>query len=105
MDLIHNSTFRILSGDLTGLYRIVFDTPELGKTIVMRLDPPDPEGLPETPASGTSQKKQEFRGSKKRGRPLVGAPLWLERKDLLDLADQHLLQEVEIVFSVHDFNW
>lgn len=105
MELMHNATFRVLSGSLTGLYRIVLDAPEIGKTVVMRLDDPSTNPSPDKQADGLSaskDKSDEVKIGKPKGktnRRLVGAPLWLDRGTLLDLADQHLLQEVEIVLD------
>lgn len=106
MELMHNATFRVLSGNLAGVYRIVFDAPDLGKTVVMRLDDPSDEAAPEKQAEERPQKKKpkwdkpDTKNTKaKKSRRLVGAPLWLDREKLLDLDDQHLLQEVEIVLD------
>lgn len=105
MDLMHNAVFKVLTGELSGLYRIVIDVPEFGKTVVMRLDNPNAQSPAEQAAGEASPKKSKPNPPKnqskkpKTSRRLVGAPLWLDRDQLLRLDEEHMLQEVEIVLD------
>ncbi|MDH4459562.1 MAG: hypothetical protein QE272_12765 [Nevskia sp.] len=105
MELMHNCAFMVLSGDLAGVYRIVVDAPELGKTIVMRLgdrkEPADVDKLADESPRGARKcsTRKEGNPREKECHRLVGAPLWLDRDKLLVLRDQEMLQEVEIVLD------
>lgn len=88
MDLIHNASFRILDGKDTGIYRVVLDEIQIGKTAVVRLDPPEESRK----AKGGRKKLAQTKNKRKKAPPLMlGETLWLDRNEL-----QALKEGVEI---------
>lgn len=79
MDLIHNTAFRILGGQDAGIYRVVLDEIQIGKTAVVRLDPP--EELRKA-KGGRKQLAQTKNKRKKAPPPMLGETLWLDRNEL-----------------------
>ncbi|MEZ7911246.1 MAG: hypothetical protein QMB55_05425 [Propionivibrio sp.] len=98
MELMHNLAFSILEGPDAGIYRVLLDEIQLGKTAAVRLDPP---------AGGQRRKGGRPRLTQtKRPRPLLRAPLlgglrWFERDDLLRMAESDQLSEVVIDVENH----
>lgn len=101
MDLIHNSVFQVCSGELAGIYRVVFDYPEQKKTVAMRID--DLRSPLTSDSDAASPGPRHCRANSKKGRktakPLVGAPLWLDRNELIELAASNELRPTEIVLD------
>lgn len=88
MDLIHNASFRILDGKDAGIYRVVLDEIQIGKTAVVRLDPPEESRK----AKGGRKKLAQTKNKRKKAPPLMlGETLWLDRNEL-----QALKEGVEI---------
>ncbi|MER2512871.1 MAG: transposase, partial [Nitrosomonas ureae] len=84
MDLIHNSSFRILDGKDTGIYRVVLDEIQIGKTAVVRLDPPEESRK----AKGGRKKLAQTKNKRKKAPPLMlGETLWLDRNELQALKE------------------
>ena len=94
MDLIHNTAFRILTGPHMGTYRVVLEEIQLGKTAVVRLDPPSGE---DTPRGGRKCLENPKKPRKKSRLPLVGALIWLDRAELQALKEGEEIIVVEIV--------
>lgn len=93
MDLIHNVAFRIQSGPDAGIYRVVLDEIQIGKTVVARLDIPSEPGKTK---GGRKKLEKTKRPRKKTSLPLVGNLIWMERADLKRLQDQNQLIVLEL---------
>lgn len=79
MDLSHNSTFRILAGPDSGIYRVILDEIQINKIAVVRLDPPE-ELRKEK--GGRKRLDKTKKPRKKERPPMLGAILWMDRSDL-----------------------
>lgn len=79
MDLSHNSTFRILAGPDSGIYRVILDEIQINKVAVVRLDPPE-ELRKEK--GGRKRLDKTKKPRKKERPPMLGAILWMDRGDL-----------------------
>ena len=93
MELMHNIAFSILEGPDAGLYRIVLDEIQIGKTVVVRLDP-SPEA--QKRKGGRKQLEQTKRPRKNPKPPLLGELLWFDRTDLLRMAENEKINEITI---------
>jgi hypothetical protein len=98
MEMIHNQVIRLLddgSRDAypSGLYRIVFDEPLLGKTVAVCIERFDEERI----ARGGRVKQSVTKLPRKKSpSKLIGELLWLERDTLQRLYDTQCLFYVEI---------
>ena len=88
MDLGHNSTFKILSGPHAGLYRVVLDEIQIGKTVVVRLDP-SPDEI--KPKAGRKSLQTTKKPRKKQPPPLLGNLIWMDREELQRLESENEL--------------
>jgi putative transposase len=99
MDLIHNSTFRLLrelepsTAYDAGIYRVIVDEPHLGKTITALIQPEvvgrrGTGGRPPVPNPKSKRKKPAS--------PLVGQLIWMERDELLRLHGERLLVPIQV---------
>ena len=98
MELMHNVAFSILEGPDAGTYRIVLDEIQIGKTVVVRLDP-SPEAQ-----KGKGRRKrleQTKRPRKKPKPPLLGELRWLDRADLLRMPENEQINEITIDIENH----
>jgi putative transposase len=106
MELMHNAAFRILDGvgaSLTikpGIYRVILDEPELGVTVAALIKSEDGASTDPSPKEAKARTGRKKTGKAKRKRkplaPLVGDPLWLDRKELEQLDDSRHLQMLTI---------
>jgi len=92
--LMHNQVLRISADELEGIFRVVFDYPSIGKTVLVRLTPPPAElatrrGRPKTKSPAVSQAKPS-------PLPLVGNLIWMERRILIDLEKRGGLVAAEL---------
>lgn len=101
MDLIQNSTFRILK-ELKpsteyppGIYRVILDEQTIGKTIAVLIQP---EEGPKRGRGGRRKKlDKDLKGKRKKPPlPLVGDLLWMDRDELYRLADGGLLKTITL---------
>lgn len=98
MELIHNATFRILDGPEAGMYRVILDEIQIGKTAVVRLDPDESA----TQSKGGRKRLEVTRRPRKKARPpMLGEILWMDRCEL------HRLKEGEdiVVIEVETENY
>lgn len=93
MDLSHNSTFKILSGSHAGLYRVVLDEIQIGKTVIVRIDPCQDENKPK---AGRKRLQTTKKPRKKPSLPLIGNLIWMDRAALQGLEAEKELLIVEI---------
>jgi len=93
MDLMHNVTFRILVEPYEGIYRIVLDEIQIGKTAVVRLDPP---AEPEISKGGRKRLEKTRKPRKKSSPALVGEIIWMDRAELNALKDGEEIIPIEI---------
>ncbi|MFC3626900.1 hypothetical protein ACFOKJ_12290 [Vogesella amnigena] len=93
MDLMHNQVIRIIDGKDAGTYRVILDEKRLGKTCVVRLDPPD-----ERPPNRQGRRKAETtrHPRKKAPPPRIGTLIWLDHVTLRQLDNTKMLQALEI---------
>lgn len=85
MDLIHNAAIRITTGLFEGLYRVLLDEPSLGKTALIRLDPPHETN---SRSRGGRKRLPHTKTPRKKARaPLLATVLWLDRDELLNQGD------------------
>ncbi|MFZ2852607.1 MAG: hypothetical protein WAZ34_00675 [Rhodocyclaceae bacterium] len=98
MDLIHNTAFRILAGPDAGIYRVVLDEIQIGKTAVVRLDP---DAKPEKSKGGRKHLEATRLPRKKSRPPLVGEIIWMERTELHALKDGEEIIPIELVQDNH----
>ena len=85
MDLIHNAAIRITTGLFEGLYRVLLDEPSLGKTALIRLDPPHEAN---SRSRGGRKRLPHTKTPRKNARaPLLATVLWLDRDELLNQGD------------------
>jgi len=94
MDLMHNLAIRITGGDLEGIYRIILDEPRIGKTALVRLDPPDNND--DKSRGGRKPLNNPKHQRKKKRPPNIGTLIWLDRLMLEELDNQCQLHIVEI---------
>jgi hypothetical protein len=96
MELSHNSTFRILKNTASrlqdGIYRVVVDHPATDTTIAVHIQ--DERGG-KRGRGGRSPRDHVVR-RKRAPLPSVGAILWLDRRELNDLHQAHLLRPITI---------
>ena len=93
MELIHNMAFRILTGPDEGTYRVVLDEITIGKTAVVRLDPPIEPNVPKGGRKRVERLNQERKKSKP---PLIGKILWMDRAELQALKEGEEILPIEI---------
>ncbi|NRR32191.1 DDE-type integrase/transposase/recombinase [Oxalobacteraceae bacterium] len=88
--LIHNQTFRILEGDLSGIYRVILAEVPAGCTIVALIEKfTDPECV-------SARTLEDIAGKKKAASPLCGKLLWLKTDALAQLAQQSTLHIIDL---------
>lgn len=99
MELIPNSTFRIVSGATPhtaytpGLYRVVLDEIRAELTIAVLIQQ---EGQPAKGRGGRPKKDAPKRPRKKPPAPMVGRLLWMNRSELEQLIDQGFLVPIKL---------
>lgn len=98
MELIHNQVIRLLDDGSkgaypSGLYRIVFDEPSIGKTVAVCIERFDSVRIVR---GGRVKKSATKRPRRKPPSKLVGELLWLERDTLQGLCDANCLSTVEV---------
>ena len=101
MDLIANAAFRLLKSEprqsdhLAGIYRIVVDDPFAEKTVAVCISP---EEIPVKRVGGRYEKADAElkKARKKKPEPLVGKLIWMDRTELLNLAERRLLLPLSI---------
>lgn len=106
MDLMPNSTFRLLKGaERTtsyelGIYRVILGEPSIDHTVTVLIQPDaKEEGEPIRRRRGGRKKKDDAalrRPRKKPPAPLVGELIWMCRSDLLALSDEKLLKSIDV---------
>lgn len=89
--LIHNQTFRILEGELTGMYRVVLAETILACTIVVLIEPTALSEL------NTSKKVSKPERLGKAAKPLCGKLLWIKNDVLDQLIEDRILHTIELV--------
>jgi DNA-binding phage protein len=93
MDLIHNTVFRILDGQDAGIYRVILDEIQIGKTAVVRLDPPEAS----RPAKGGRKRLMQTKSPRKKPPPpMLGEILWMDRNELHGLKEGEDITAIEI---------
>ena len=98
MELMHNMAFSILEGPDTGIYRVVLDEIQLGKTAVVRLDPPAEE---QRRKGGRKRLEQTKRPRKTPKLPLLGNLRWFDRTDLLRMTKDNQISDISIDIGNH----
>jgi putative transposase len=93
MDLIHNTAFRILGGQDNGIYRVVLDEIQIGKTAVVRLDPPEESRKAK---GGRKQLAQTKNKRKKAPPPMLGETIWMDRYQLHSLREGEEITAIDI---------
>lgn len=101
MDLMHNVAFKILAGSDAGIYRVVLDEIQIGKTAVVRLDP---DAMPKKSKGGRKHLEMTRRPRKKSRPPLVGEIIWMERAELHALKDGEEIIPIELVQDNHSLS-
>jgi len=110
MDLVHNSTFRLLkeiepsTSYKPGIYRVILDEPFKGMTVTVLIqeDKEEPAEDVSTPKvaprskGGRRKLKHSAHHRKKPPLPLVGQLIWMEKAELLRLQQEHLLKLIKI---------
>lgn len=86
MELMHNQAIRILSGDLSGLYRVVLQETKINKTALVRLDPSDEEKVSR---GGRKLKENPAKKRKKAPPPMLGKILWFNSTEIRNLQDSN----------------
>lgn len=98
MELMHNLAFTILEGSDAGIYRVILDEIQLGKTVVVRLDPPTDEQK----RKGGRKRLEQTKGPRKPPKlPLLGELRWFDRADLLRMAKDDQINEISIDIENH----
>lgn len=93
MELIHNVAFRVLTGSDAGTYRVVLDEITIGKTAVVRLDPPIEPNV----SKGGRKRLESFKLKRKKSKPpLIGKILWMDRAELQSLKEGEEILPIEI---------
>lgn len=96
MELTHNLTFRILENAASrlqdGIYRVIVDHPATNTTIAVHIQ--DDRGLKR--GRGGRSTKEQVRRRRRAPLPSIGRLLWLNRKELHDLHQAHLLKLIAI---------
>jgi len=93
MDLMHNTMFKILSETDAGLYRMVLDEIQIGRSVVVRLDQ---SGTSEQPRRGRKKLNETKRPRKKAPAPLVGDLIWMDRNQLQLLDDANHVSIIQL---------
>jgi hypothetical protein len=99
MDLMHNSTFRIVGegstccGYTAGIYRVVVDLRQTDTTVTVLVQADSPSDKPRGGRRGKSGQAYD-RKRKKQPARLVGELIWMNRSELIRLAEQHNLYPV-----------
>ena len=93
MDLMHNSIFKIVAGENSGLYRVVLDEIQRGQTIIVRLDPTVPENQARRGRKKLSATKNK---RKKPPAPLVGRLICVDRAELQELDEKKQLLRIQV---------
>ena len=93
MELMHNVAFSILEGPDAGIYRVILDEIQLGKTAAVRIDP---SADAQKRKGGRKRLEKTKRPRKKQKPPLLGELLWFERTDLLRMAENEQMKEITI---------
>ncbi len=99
MDLIHNSTFRILPeipsrlSYKAGIYRVILDLPYIDKIACVLIQSEDE---PEPRKCGRRKLEKTKRKRRKAPPPLVGELLWMDRSELLEIETDGLIKTLEI---------
>jgi putative transposase len=100
MDLIPNGAFRLLkeaeasTGYLPGIYRVITDAKEIGQVVAVLISPDTPVKRPSGRKRLADEKLKKPR--KKPPEPLVGDLLWMDRAELLRLAQELLAHPLVI---------
>lgn len=90
--LSHNQVIRITDGPRKGIYRVIFDEVALGRTAVVSI-PFEDKHL----ATAAPPAHQEAQKAVKKGPPpLIGALIWLDREELIELDRALHLQRVQV---------
>ena len=98
MELMHNVAFSILEGPDAGIYRVILDEIQLGKTATVRLDP----SVDEQRRKGGRKRLELTKRMRKTPKPpLLGELRWFERADLLRMADDDQINEITIDVENH----
>ena len=87
MELMHNQVIRVIDGEEAGTYRVVLDEIRLGKTCVVRLDPPDVQ-----PPNATTSCRPRKKGPPRE----ISTLIWLDRETLQQLHNTQALLVLEI---------
>ncbi len=99
MHLMFNALFQITSGDLSGLYRFIFDDRTNATVVAVRLDRP---AALEQRQIGRKRLEKTRGPRKKASLPLVGSLIRIDGTELARLDDAHQLHKVDLESdSVH----
>jgi hypothetical protein len=98
MELMHNVAFSVLEGPDAGIYRVVLDEIQIGKTAVVRLDPTAAE---QKRKGGRRRLEQTKRPRKLPKPPLLGELRWFDRADLLRMIKDEQINEIVIEVENH----
>jgi hypothetical protein len=93
MDLIHNTMFQILFGSDAGLYRVVLDEVQIGRSVVVRLDQPV---ISEQSRRGRKKLNETKRPRKKAPAPLAGNLIWMDRNQLQLLDEEKYISIIQL---------
>lgn len=99
MELIHNTTFRILpelnpsTEYAPGIYRVILDEPRLNKIITVIIQP---DGEPKPKTRGRKMQAATKNKRKKGPAKLIGELLWMDRDVLLQLQRDGQLKAIAI---------
>ena len=88
---MHNSVFKILSGEKMGLYRVVLEEIQRGITLIARLDPPENHSR-----RGRKKLDKTKHKRKKPPAPLVGKLIFADRDELQSLYDKSELLIIDV---------
>jgi len=98
MELMHNLAFSVLEGPDAGIYRVILDEIQLGKTAAVRLDP----SADERPRKGGRKRLEQTKRPRKTPKPpLLSELRWFDRADLLRMADDDQINEISIDVENH----
>ncbi len=93
MDLSHNSVFKILEGEDSGMYRVVLNEARAGFYVLVRLDKAVP---PNQTRRGRKKLERTKQKRKKAPPPLVGELIWKESAELEKLDDAKHIMKIEV---------
>lgn len=93
MNLMHNMVFRLIDAPHEGIYRVILDEPASGKTVLVRLDPPD---ISDSSRGGRPREESTKRPRPKPPLPNIGQLHWFDREELLQCEQQSSLVVVHI---------